>query len=141
IFPFVEPKTRTIRVRVEFENPGFKLKPDMYADVTLNSVIDRHAVAVPKEAVLLSGKRSLVILSLGGGKFKPRDVVLGAETEDDYEVRTGLKEGDTVVTSAQFLIDSESSLKEAVSKMLEARKAKGAKKKGSMGGMKMDNIN
>ncbi len=138
IYPFVEPKTRTIRVRIEFDNPGFKLKPDMYADVTLNSVIGRHSVAVPKEAVLLSGKRSLVILSLGDGKFRPRDVVLGAETEDDYEVRSGLKEGDVVVTSAQFLIDSESSLKEAVSKMLEAKKAKHKKKKGSMKGMNMD---
>ncbi len=138
IFPFVEPKTRTIRVRVEFDNPGFKLKPDMYADVTLNSVVGRHAVAVPKEAVLLSGKRSLVIVSLGNGKFRPQDVVLGAETEDYYEVRSGLKKGDIVVTSAQFLIDSESSLKEAVSKMLELKKAKGKKKKGSMKGMDMD---
>jgi len=137
IYPFVEPKTRTIRVRIAFDNPGFKLKPDMYADVMLKSVIGRHAVAVPKEAVLLSGKRSLVILSIGGGKFRPRDVVLGAETEDYYEVRSGLEEGDRVVTSAQFLIDSESNLKEAVSKMLEAKKAKGKKKKGSMKGMDM----
>ncbi len=135
IYPFVEPKTRTIKVRVEFDNPGFKLKPDMYADVTLKSVIGKHVVAVPKEAVLLSGKRSLVVLSLGGGKFKPQDVVLGAETDDFYEVRSGLKDGDLVVTSAQFLIDSESSLKEAVSKMLEAKKLDGKKKGGTMKGM------
>jgi len=135
--PFVQPKTRTIRVRVEFDNPAFKLKPDMYADVTLNSVINRRGLAVPKEAVLLSGKRSLVIISIGGGKFRPRDVVLGAETPDYYEVRSGLKKGDIVVTSAQFLIDSESSLKEAVSKMLEAKKAKGKDKNGSRKGMKM----
>ncbi|MFQ5428481.1 MAG: efflux RND transporter periplasmic adaptor subunit [Thermodesulfobacteriota bacterium] len=138
IFPFVEPKTRTIRVRIEFDNPGFKLKPDMYADVRLGSVIKRHAVAVPKEAVLLSGKRSLVILSLGHGKFRPRDIVLGTETEDYFEVRSGLKEGDIVVTSAQFLIDSESSLKEAVSKMLEAKKAKSSEKAAPKKGMKMD---
>jgi len=138
IYPFLEPKTRTIRVRVEFDNPDFKLKPDMYADMTLRAVVSRRAVAVPKEAVLLSGKRSLVILSIGGGKFKPQDVVLGAETEDYYEVRSGLKPGDVAVTSAQFLIDSESSLKEAISKMLEVKKMKGSKKKGgSMKGMKM----
>ncbi len=137
VYPFVEPKTRTIRVRIEFDNPGFKLKPDMYADVMLKSVIGRHVVSVPKEAVLLSGKRSIVILSVGGGKFRPRDVVLGAETEDYYEVRSGLEAGDRVVTSAQFLIDSESNLKEAVSKMLGARKAKGKKKKGFMKGMNM----
>jgi len=137
VYPFVEPKTRTIRVRIAFDNPEFKLKPDMYADVSLNSVIDKHAIAVPREAVLLSGKRSLVVLSLGNGKFMPHDVVLGAETEDYYEVRSGLKSGDVVVTSAQFLIDSESNLKEAVSKMLEVKKAKGKKKKGSMKGMDM----
>ncbi len=138
IYPFVEPKTRTIRVRVEFDNPDFRLKPDMYADMTLRAVVSRRAVAVPKEAVLLSGKRSVVILSRGNGKFRPQDVVLGAETDDYYEVRSGLKPGDTVVTSAQFLIDSESSLKEAVSKMLEAKKMKGSKKKGgAMKGMKM----
>jgi len=136
IYPFVDPKTRTIRVRVEFKNPGYKLKPDMYADIALKSVIGRNAVAVPKEAVLLSGKRSLVVIALGDGKFRPRDVVLGAETENYYEVRSGLKVGETVVTSAQFLIDSESSLKEAVSKMLEAKKVKGPKKDGSMKGMK-----
>jgi len=136
IYPFLEPKTRTIRVRVEFKNPDFRLKPDMYADMTLKSVVSRRAVAVPKEAVLLSGRRSLVILSLGGGKFKPQDVVLGAETEDYYEVLSGLKPGDVVVTSAQFLIDSESSLKEAISKMLEAKKVKGSKKDGAMKGMK-----
>lgn len=126
IYPFMEPKTRTNKVRLEFPNPGRRLKPDMYVNVRLSSVVGRNAVAVPKEAVLLSGERSIVILSRGGGKFTPRVVTLGAETEDYYQVRKGLSEGDMVVTSAQFLIDSEARLKEAITKMLEGKGAESA---------------
>ncbi|GMR04186.1 MAG: hypothetical protein BMS9Abin23_0076 [Thermodesulfobacteriota bacterium] len=126
IYPFLDEKTRTNRVRVIFDNSDGKLKPDMYADIILKSVVSKRAVAVPKEAVLLSGERSLVILSRGGGKFLPRDIILGVETDDYYQVLDGLKEGDIVVTSAQFLIDSESNLKEAITKMLEVKKKAGA---------------
>lgn len=119
IYPFLEPKTRTNKVRLEFENPGHRLKPDMYVNVRLKSAVARDAVAVPKEAVLLSGERSIVITSRGGGKFTPREVTLGVETEDHYQVIDGLSEGVTVVTSAQFLIDSEARLREAITKMLE----------------------
>jgi multidrug efflux pump subunit AcrA (membrane-fusion protein) len=122
IYPFMEPRTRTNKVRLEFDNPGFELKPDMYANVTLKSRIKRDSLAVPKEAVLLSGDRSKVILSRGGGKFMPKEVTLGAEAEEYYQVLRGLKEGDEVVTSAHFLIDSESRLKEAITKMLETKK-------------------
>jgi multidrug efflux pump subunit AcrA (membrane-fusion protein) len=122
VYPYMDKKTRTNKVRLEFDNPGFKLKPDMYANVTLKSVVSRNAVAVPTEAVILSGERSIVILSRGDGKFAPRVVTLGAEAEGFYEVREGLGKGDVVVTSAHFLIDSESRLKEAVSKMLEIKK-------------------
>lgn len=119
IYPFMEAETRTMKVRLEFENPGLKLKPDMYVNVELEASVDGAVIAVPKEAVLLSGERSLVVLSLGEGRFMPREVVLGTETDDHYQVLEGLDEGEAVVTSAHFLIDSEARLKEAVQKMLE----------------------
>lgn len=122
IYPYLEPKTRTVRVRLEFENPGLKLKPEMYANVILKSVISKHALAVPSEAIIRSGERNIIILDRGEGKFKPVEVTLGVEAGDYYEILDGLKEGDRVVTSAQFLIDSESRLKEAITKMLEPKK-------------------
>ncbi len=124
IYPFMEPETRTNKVRLEFDNPDFELKPDMYANVILKSRIAGDSLAVPKEAVLLSGERAIVILARGGGKFMPKEVRLGAEADDYYQVLDGLKEGDEVVVSAHFLIDSESKLKEAITKMLEAKKGK-----------------
>ncbi len=137
VYPFMEPKTRTVRVRLEVDNPGFRLKPDMYANVTLKPVISKDAVAVPTEAVIRSGERNIVILSRGDGKFSPREITLGAEAEGYYEVIEGLDEGDVVVTSAQFLIDSESKLKEAIGKMLETKKPEESKDHGAMehGGM------
>ena len=122
IYPFMGAKTRTNKVRLEFDNPGLKLKPDMYANVTLSSVVSKSAVAVPAEAIIRSGARNVVVVARGSGKFSPRPVTLGVEAEGYYEVRDGLEEGEVVVTSAQFLIDSESRLKEAITKMLEARK-------------------
>lgn len=141
IYPFLDEKTRTNRVRVVFDNADGKLKPGMYAEIRFKSVVSADTLAVPKEAVLLSGERSLVILSRGGGKFTPREVTLGVETDDFYQVLSGLKEGDIVVTSAHFLIDSESRLKEAITKMLELKKKAGPageknKKKMDMPGMK-----
>ncbi len=119
INPFMERETRTLKVRLEFDNLKGELKPDMFANVTLKSVRDTTSVAVPSEAVLLSGERSVVVVARGKGKFAPREVTLGAEAGGYYEVLSGLEEGDEVVTSAHFLIDSESRLKEAISKMLE----------------------
>ena len=133
IYPFMVAKTRTNKVRLEFDNPGFELKPDMYANVTLSSVISKSAVAVPAEAIIRSGERNVVVVARGGGKFSPRPVTLGVEAEGYYEVRDGLEEGEVVVTSAQFLIDSESRLKEAITKMLEARKGGIAEPKGMEG--------
>lgn len=121
INPFMEPKSRTLKVRLEFDNLNGELKPDMFASVTLKSVRDTTFVAVPSEAVLLSGERSIVVVARGLGKFAPREVVLGAEAGGYYEVLRGLEEGEDVVTSAHFLIDSESRLKEAISKMLEVQ--------------------
>lgn len=122
IYPYLEAKTRTVKIRLEFDNAGLDLKPDMYANVAINSVVSKSGLAVPEEAVIRSGERNMVITSLGSGKFLPEEVTLGAASGDGYyQVLSGLREGDVVVTSAQFLIDSESRLKEAISKMLEAK--------------------
>ncbi len=90
IYPFMGAKTRTNKVRLEFDNPGLKLKPDMYANVTLSSVISRNAVAVPTEAIIRSGERNLVVVARGGGKFSPRPVTLGVEADGYYEVLDGI---------------------------------------------------
>ena len=94
----------------------------MYADVMIKSKVAGDALLVPSEAVIRTGTRNIVIVALGEGKFLPKEVVLGPEGQGVIQVKSGLSEGDTVVTSGQFLIDSESNLREAVSKMMEAQK-------------------
>lgn len=118
IYPFLEKETRTVKVRIEFENPRGELKPDMYARMEISTGAARKGLAVPKEAVIRGGKRDMVIIALGGGSYAPREVTLGIEAEGYHEILNGLKEGETVVTSAQFLIDSESSLKESMQKLI-----------------------
>jgi Cu(I)/Ag(I) efflux system membrane fusion protein/cobalt-zinc-cadmium efflux system membrane fusion protein len=121
VYPFLDPKTRTARVRLEMDNPEIVLKPDMFANVRIETETRMNTLVVPDEAVLRSGRRSLAILALGGGRFEPREVTLGLDSGDGWlEVREGLGEGETIVTSGQFLIDSESRLREAVQKMLNS---------------------
>jgi Cu(I)/Ag(I) efflux system membrane fusion protein/cobalt-zinc-cadmium efflux system membrane fusion protein len=123
IYPYLEEKTRTVKVRLSFSNPNLDLKPGMYANVEIESSPVKDVIAVPMEAVLFSGERNLVFVSLGEGRFAPRDVTLGIESGDGYyEIREGLVEGETVVTSGQFLLDSESRLQESIAKMLGSRK-------------------
>jgi membrane fusion protein, copper/silver efflux system len=118
IYPTVDEKTRTARVRMEFHNPGLFLKPGMFATVELHADLGT-ALLVPDMAVLRSGEKNTVFVALGDGHFDPRDVTLGVRTDDNaYEVLSGLKEGERVVTSGQFMLDSESQLREAVQKML-----------------------
>jgi len=120
VYPFLDPKTRTARVRLEFDNPKLVLKPDMFANVTIQTETRAGVLAVPSEAILRSGQRTLAIVALGEGRFEPRPVRLGIDGGDGWvEVSEGLREGERVVTSGQFLIDSESRLQEAVQKMLE----------------------
>ena len=117
IYPSVDLKTRTVQVRLELPNPGLKLRPGMYVTVTLLDEAPRQKLAVPSEAVLNSGVRQVVILALGGGHYAPREVKIGAESDGYDEVLAGLEQGDRIVTSAQFLIDSESNLREALNAM------------------------
>jgi RND family efflux transporter MFP subunit len=118
LYPMVDEKTRTARVRMEFHNPGYFLKPGMYATVELSSELAPSVLLVPDLAVLRSGEKNTVFVALEGGRFEPRTVLLGPRAEGDYyAVLSGLSEGERVVTSGQFLLDSESQLREAIQKM------------------------
>lgn len=116
IYPTLDPKTRTAKVRFELENPGEKLKPEMYANVALKIPLGTR-LAVPRDAVIESGERQLIFIHHGGGKLEWRSVKLGVSAGAWVEVVEGLKEGDHIITSANFLIDSESQLKAAVGGM------------------------
>jgi RND family efflux transporter MFP subunit len=121
VYPYLTAKTRTIEVRMEFRNtPDFELKPDMWANVEIHSEVAREGLAVPIQAVMRTGQRDVAIVALEGGRFEPREVKLGAQAGDEFEVLEGLAEGDRIVTSAQFLINSESNLQSAISKMRSA---------------------
>jgi len=120
IYPYVEPQTRTVKARLELKNPEFNLKPDMFVNVRLKSKTVAGALTVPAEAVLRSGEKETVFIALEGGKFEPRRVKTGLQSEDGaLEIIQGLFEAEKVVTSAQFMLDSESNLREAIRKMLE----------------------
>lgn len=123
VYPNIDEKTRTARVRMEFHNPGYFLKPGMFASVVVASELEPSALLVPDMAILRSGEKNTVFVALDGGKFEARSVTLGPQAENDtYEVIDGLKEGERIVTSGQFMLDSESQLREAVQKMTEAAK-------------------
>ncbi len=129
VYPYLEERTRVIKVRLEFDNPKLELKPGMYANIRLESELKRDAVLVPREAYIDSGTRQLAFVVLGNGKFAPRDLQVGVEAEDGMvEVLYGLDEGEVVVTSGQFMLDAESKLKEAVAKMMEAERVKTVKR-------------
>ncbi|CAI2718283.1 efflux RND transporter periplasmic adaptor subunit [Nitrospina watsonii] len=130
IDPYLDPKSRTLKVRMEFKNPDGALKPDMYANVFLKSTVAKNGVAVPEQAIIRSGENDLVVVQTGAGQFESRKIVLGAQAEDYYQVLEGLRPGETVVTSSSFLIDSESRLTEALNKFNASRD--GTKKKNEM---------
>ena len=109
IYPTVDMNTHTAKVRLEFANPGFTLKPNMFADVDLSVEYGEH-LTLPTEAVMDSGTRQLVFIARPGGYFEPREVKLGARLDNQYIVLSGIKQGELVVTSGNFLIDSESRL-------------------------------
>jgi Cu(I)/Ag(I) efflux system membrane fusion protein len=116
IAPTVDPVTRTVKVRSEFDNADGALKPDMFGDVVIQQPA-RVVVVVPESAVLQTGTRSVVFLVKADGTFEPREVSVGTKSEQFYEVRSGLAAGEKVVTQANFLIDSESRLKAALAEM------------------------
>ncbi len=113
IYPSLDPNTRTAKVRFEFPNPLGKLKPEMYANVEIKVYLGQRLV-VPEGAIIDTGLRQMAIIDKGSGYFEPREVKVGTKVDNHYEVIEGLKAGERVVTSANFLIDSESKFKEAL---------------------------
>lgn len=109
VYPTLNSKTRTLRVRLKFDNPDYQLKPNMFAQVSIHANQADSTILVPKEAVIRTGKQDRVVLALGEGQFKSIEVTIGRVDIDSIEILEGLNEDDVVVTSAQFLIDSESS--------------------------------
>jgi Cu(I)/Ag(I) efflux system membrane fusion protein len=116
VAPTVEEKTRTVKVRVEVDNLDDALKPEMFADVLLRSDLGTGLV-LPDGAVVRTGDRDLVFVDRGDGRLEPRDVRVGARVQAGYQALGGVEEGERVVTSANFLLDSESSLRAALSAM------------------------
>ena len=127
IYPYLNKESRTVQVRLEFPNPQVRLKPDMYGTVLLQ--VDRGLrLAVPDQAVLDSGLRQIVFVAHEKGMFEPREITLGPKVGSFFEVTTGLKEGERIVTAGTFLLDSESRLM-VTSNMMGAL---------GMGGIKME---
>jgi len=117
VYPILDAKNRTLKVRLRFENPGETLKPNMYANVSIYGGAKENVLSVPREALLRSGGTERLIVAKGNGRFAQRIVVAGLESGDFVEILSGINAGEKVVTSAQFLIDSEASLKASLSRM------------------------
>jgi len=119
IYPELDPVTRSLKVRLRVANEDQKLKKEMYAEVFINAGQIKNALMIPKQAVIRDGESERVIIALGEGKFKAQSIKTGAEIEDNIIVLSGLNAGDEIVISAQFLIDSEASLKASFARMEE----------------------
>jgi RND family efflux transporter MFP subunit len=110
IYPIVDAVSRTNRIRVIVPNPGLELKPGMFATIFVDAVVGRDVIAVPRAAVVVTGTRNIVFVRDTDGMLQPREVVLGARSADKVVVLSGLAEGETIVASANFLVDAESRL-------------------------------
>jgi len=117
IYPSLDPKTRTLKVRLRFENPDEGLKPNMYANVRIFGGPKENIVVIPLEGLIRTGRDERVIIDLGEGRFEARDVVSGIESGDYVEIIQGVDGGEHVVTSGQFLIDSEASMRAGIKRM------------------------
>jgi Cu(I)/Ag(I) efflux system membrane fusion protein len=117
IYPSLDPKTRTLKARLRFDNPDEALKPNMYANVKIYGGPKEDAIVIPAEALIRTGRESRVVIALGEGRFASRTVTPGIESGDWVEILAGIEPGEEVVTSGQFLIDSEASLKASMTRM------------------------
>ncbi len=140
IYPYLDPKTRTNKVRIEFDNRAGLLKPDMFGDVTIVTGEKKSGVFVPRESVLVTGKNAHVFVQTAPGRFEPRIVRTGASTDGLVEILTGVKAGELVVSSGQFLIDSESSIREAAAKMVAPKSPATGSEDMDMSGMDMKDM-
>jgi len=138
IYPYAQSKTRTTKVRLVFDNSELLLRPDMFAEIRIQADTLEDVVVIPAEAVIRSGDRTQVFLVRSPGKFEPRIVSLGIESEGQVAVLDGVNAGDEVVTSAQFLVDSESKLREATAKMMDVLKGEGDVSSGMSSNKAMD---
>jgi membrane fusion protein, copper/silver efflux system len=123
IYPYAESKTRTTKIRIVFDNSDSLLRPEMFSEVTIHSLKQLDQVVVPSEAVVRSGDYDQIFVVKGPGVIEPREVTLGVESSGLVAVIDGVSEGEKVVVSSQFLIDSESKLREATSKMSKPKTA------------------
>jgi len=139
IYPYLDAKTRTNKVRIEFDNSAGLLKPDMFGDVALSTSKSKPGIFVPRESLLITGKRTHIFVQTGKGRYEPRTVKTGISADGMIEILEGVDAGEKVVTSGQFLIDSESSIREATAKMMAPKEDKKATTK-PMDGMKMDGM-
>lgn len=122
VYPYLQKKTRDVVVRLEFDNPDLALKPDMYANIRIRTTGEKDGLIIPAESVIRSGDSNLVFVSRGSGKFTPREVTLGISLDNEkIHILSGLAPGEQVVTSGQFLLDSESKLKETINKMMAGK--------------------
>ena len=121
IYPSLDAKTRTLKVRLRFENPGERLKPNMYANVKIFGGAKENTIVIPLEGLIRTGRDERVIIALGQGKFEARNVRAGIESGDYVEILEGVNEGDEIVTSGQFLIDSEASMRASLNRMSEQK--------------------
>ena len=123
IYPTLDSKTRTVKVRIDMPNYNHELKPSMFATIKIKGEDLGNYPVVPEEAIIRSGQTNIIILALGDGKFRPVDVNLGNYADGYYQVLDGLTDGNKIVTSAQFLIDSESNLKAALTKFTSSEES------------------
>jgi len=128
VYPILDPKSRTLRVRLRFENPDERLKPNMYASVTLFGRTHQDALTIPRDALIRAADNDRVVLALGDGRFRVQEVMTGIESGDRIEIIAGIEAGDEVVTSAQFLIDSEASLSGGMRRLEYVENSDGNKK-------------
>lgn len=119
IYPSLDPVTRTLKVRLRFDNPGERLKPNMYANVKIYGGATEDTIVIPLEGLIRTGREERVIVSLGEGKFEAREVIAGIESGEYVEILNGVNEGDEIVISGQFLIDSEASMRGSLKRMTE----------------------
>jgi Cu(I)/Ag(I) efflux system membrane fusion protein len=118
VSPELDPGTRAAEVRMKLVNtPALDLRPEMFAEVTLSDAFAKPVIAVPAQALIRAGGRDVAVIALGGGRFQPREVTVGREAGGWIEILDGVEEGEIIVTSAQFLIDSESNLRAAVQQL------------------------
>ncbi|MFO7603236.1 MAG: efflux RND transporter periplasmic adaptor subunit [Gammaproteobacteria bacterium] len=117
IYPELDPRTRSLRVRLRVPNPDGRLRPNMFASVNIYGGPKKDVLKIPREALIVTGTRESVVLDRGDGRFQPVDVVAGMQSHGEVEILSGLREGERVVTSGQFLIDSEANLQASFNRL------------------------